>query len=211
MTEPRYPLLALSRHRMELDGEGVTTLVAGSGCPLSCAYCINKTLLCQVPTLVTPAELYDRVKVDDLYFRATGGGLTFGGGEALLHLDFCEALRPLCPGWRFTAETSLHVPPARAERAADLFDALIVDVKTWDPICYRSYTGADPGPVYENLTVLARRMGPDRIRVRVPRIPGFNDAADQARTAAALRDVGLTRIELFDYVIRPASGPERKR
>ncbi|MBQ1520794.1 MAG: 4Fe-4S cluster-binding domain-containing protein, partial [Clostridia bacterium] len=75
MTEPRYPLLAVSRHRMEMDGEGVTTLVAGAGCPLSCAYCINKTLLCQPPTFVTPRELFDRVKADDLYFRATNGGL----------------------------------------------------------------------------------------------------------------------------------------
>ena len=93
MTEPRYPLLGLSRHRMELDGEGVTTRVAGAGCLLSCAYCINKSVLCQAPTLVSAAELYEKTKIDDLYFQATGGGLCFGGGESLLHLDFYEALR----------------------------------------------------------------------------------------------------------------------
>ena len=137
MTAPRYPLLALSRHRMEIDGQGVTTLVAGSGCPLSCAYCINKKLLCQAPTLVTAEELYEKVKCDDLYFQATGGGLAFGGGESLLHMDFYDALRPLCPSWHFTAETSLHVPPETVERAARLFDAFIADVKTLDPEIYR--------------------------------------------------------------------------
>ena len=202
MTEPTYPLLALSRHRMEVDGEGVTTLVAGAGCPLSCAYCINKTLLCQAPTWVTAEELYDRVRIDDLYFQATGGGLCFGGGESLLHLDFYEALRPLCPGWRFTAETSLNVPPENVRRAARLFDAFIIDVKTLDPGIYERYTGREQGPLRENLQYLAGTGNPARLRVRVPLIPGFNDAADQAKTEATLREIGFTRIERFDYVLR---------
>lgn len=202
MSEPRYPLLALSRHRMEIDGQGVTTLVAGSGCTLSCAYCINKKLLCQAPTLVTAEELYEKVKCDDLYFQATGGGLTFGGGESLLHMDFYEALRPLCPNWRFTAETSLHVPPETVERAARLFDAFIVDVKTLDPEIYRAYTGADFGPVYDNLALLYRLVGPERIHVRVPLIPGYHDEADQARTVEALTALGLTELERFRYEIR---------
>ena len=202
MRQPRYPLLALSRHRMGLDGEGVTTLVAGAGCPLSCAYCINKTVLCQVPTLVTAAELYEKTRCDDLYFQATGGGLTFGGGESLLHIDFYEALRPLCPDWHFTAETCLNVPPESVARAAEVFDALIIDVKTLDPVVYRAYTGRDPGPVLENLKTLIARLPSDRLQVRVPRIPGYNDAADQDKTEAALRTLGLTRIERFSYVIR---------
>ena len=202
MHEPRYPLLALSRHRMEVDGEGVTTLVAGAGCPLSCAYCINKSLLRQAPTFVTAAELYEKVRVDDLYFRATGGGLCFGGGESLLHMEFYEALRPLCPDWRFTAETCLNVPPETLRRAAALFDAFIIDVKTLDPAIYERYTGKEQGPIIENLRYLAQTVAPERLHVRVPLIPGFNDEADQARTEAALREMGLTQIELFSYVVR---------
>ena len=201
-TESRYPLLALSRHRMDIDGAGVTTLVAGSGCPLSCAYCINKTLLCQAPTLVTAAELYEKVKVDDLYFQATGGGLTFGGGESLLHVDFYEALRPRCPHWRFTAETSLHIPRHTVELAAGLFDAFIVDIKTMNPEIYHAYTGVEPGLAHENLALLCGLVDRARIRVRVPLIPGYNDEADQAKTVEALTALGLTDIECFPYVIR---------
>ena len=200
--EPRYPLLALSRHRMEVDGEGVTTLVAGAGCPLSCAYCINKTLLRQAPSFVTAAELYEKLRIDDLYFRATGGGPCFGGGESLLHVDFYEALRPLCPGWRFTAETSLNVSRKTFLRAVPLFDAFIVDIKTLDPVIYERYTGRAPGPVLENLRFLIGTIDPDRLRVRVPLIPGYNDEADQTKTEAALRELGLTQIERFPYVVR---------
>ena len=173
MTEPRYPLLGLSRHRMELDGEGVTTLVAGAGCPLSCAYCINKSVLCQAPTLVSAAELYEKTKIDDLYFQATGGGLCFGGGESLLHLDFYEALRPLCPNWRFTAETCLNVDPALVARAAAIFDAFIIDVKTLNPAIYRTYTGREQGPLLENLRFLSEHFNPARLHLRVPLISSF--------------------------------------
>ena len=86
-----YPLLALSRLRMQTDGVGVTTLVAGAGCPLRCKWCINKKLLAMgKPERVTPRQLYEKVRCDDLYFRATGGGVTFGGGEPLLHAAFLK-------------------------------------------------------------------------------------------------------------------------
>ena len=202
MTEPRYPLLGLARHRMEVDGDGVTTLVAGAGCPLCCAFCINRELLRQTPRFVTAEELYRSVRVDDLYFQATGGGLCFGGGESLLHTDFYRALRPLCPGWRFTAETCLNVPRESLERAAEHFDAFILDVKTLDAAIYRAYTGREQGPLLENLRFLAETLPPERLRVRVPRIPDYNDASDQDKTEAALRRMGFTRIERFDYVLR---------
>ena len=202
MAEPRYPLLALSRHRMGIDGEGVTTLAAGAGCPLSCAYCINKNLLCQAPTLVSPEELYDRVKIDDLYFRATGGGIAFGGGESLLHLDFYEALRPLCPEWRFTAETCLNLPRETVERAAGIFDAFLIDVKTLNGAVYRRYTGRPMGPLIENLKFLAERSERLRLRVRVPLIPGYNTEYDQKTTASALRVLGFRDVECFSYVVR---------
>ena len=202
MTEPRYPLLGLARHRMEVDGDGVTTLVAGAGCPLCCAFCINRELLRQTPRFVTAEELYRSVRVDDLYFQATGGGLCFGGGESLLHTDFYRALRPLCPGWRFTAETCLNVPRESLERAAELFDAFIIDVKTLDAAIYRAYTGREQGPLLENLRFLAETLPPERLRVRVPRIPDYNDVSDQDKTEAALRRMGFTRIERFDYVLR---------
>ena len=202
MTEPRYPLLGLARHRMEVDGDGVTTLVAGAGCPLCCAFCINKELLRQTPRFVTAEELYRSVRVDDLYFQATGGGLCFGGGESLLHTDFYRALRPLCPDWRFTAETCLNVPRESLERAAELFDAFIIDVKTLDAAIYRAYTGREQGPLLENLRFLAETLPPERLRVRVPRIPDYNDASDQDKTEAALRRMGFTQIERFDYVLR---------
>jgi pyruvate formate lyase activating enzyme len=204
MAEPLYPLLSLARLRMGVDGEGVTTLIAGQGCPLRCRWCINASLLREAPAeSVTAAELMERVRLDDLYFRATGGGVTFGGGEALLHAAFIRRFREICPGeWKISAETSLAVPRENVEIAADAVDLFIVDCKDMDGDTYRRYTGADNAPMRGNLRFLLDRVGPERVLVRVPLIPGYNTPQDQRRSAAVLRGMGAAKLELFDYAIR---------
>ena len=204
MPEPRYPLLAVERLRMGTDGAGVTTLVASKGCPLRCRWCINEALLREAePETVTAEELIERVRIDDLYFRATGGGITFGGGESLLHAPFIRRFRELCPGaWRICAETSLAVPRENVETAAEAVDFFIVDCKDMDAEIYRRYTGGDAALMRENLRFLLEKVGPERVLVRVPLIPEHNTPEDQARSAERLRALGVTKLDLFDYVIR---------
>ncbi len=204
MDEPLFPLLSLARLRMGTDGAGVTTLVAGAGCPLSCRWCINKRLLREAPAEpVTAAELVGRVKIDDLYFRATGGGVTFGGGESLLHAAFLRRFRALCPAeWRTAAETSLAVPEENLRIALEAVDEFIVDCKDMDDSIYHRYTGGDGALMRRNLALLLRVAGSERVLVRVPRIPQYNTKEDQRRSAEALRALGAERLDLFDYVIR---------
>ncbi len=204
MEETLFPLLAVSRLRMEIDGEGVTTLVSGAGCLLKCRYCINKRMLeAGKAKNVTAGELFEQVKCDDLYFKATGGGVTFGGGESLLHASFIAAFRKLCPKeWSINAETSLAVPRESVCTALDAVDGFIVDCKSMDGTVYREYTGGDIGLMRDNLEFLVKNAGPERIKVRVPAIPGITGADDQKRDAGILRSMGVTRLDLFDYVIK---------
>lgn len=84
------PLIGIARHRLTIDGEGITTLVAFHGCPLRCKYCLNPTSL--QPDGVWERydcnQLYEEVRKDELYFLASCGGVTFGGGEPLLQNEF---------------------------------------------------------------------------------------------------------------------------
>lgn len=199
-----FPLLALSRLRMGTDGKGVTTLAAGAGCPLRCRWCINKKLLAEKqPEYVSPEELFQRTRIDNLYFQATGGGVCFGGGEALLHADFIAAFRELTGGaWKLSAETSLHVPKSALATALTCVDEFIVDIKSMDADVYRRYTDGDSGLVLRNLQTLARAVPPENVKIRAPLIPQYNDEADQQKSEALLRQLGFTRIELFSYVKR---------
>ena len=79
---------------MTTDGIGVTTLVAAYGCLLRCQYCLNphsrqqETNQCEY----TPEKLLNEVKQDNLYFLATGGGIT---SVSYTHLDVYKRQRQL--------------------------------------------------------------------------------------------------------------------
>ena len=196
------PVWAISRLRMVTDGSGVTTLVTAQGCPLRCRYCLNPVSWNgeATPVLLTPKELYEKVKIDSLYFQATGGGVTFGGGEPLLYPDFIADFRALCPGeWKLRAETSLHVPRENLEKVIGAVDEFFVDIKDMNPIIYESYTGKHNRLIYDNLTYLLSSVGPGRIVVRVPLIPGFNTEQDVESSLTILRGMGADRFDPFRY------------
>lgn len=74
-------IIGIARHRLSTDGDGVTTLVAFHGCPLHCYYCLNPQSLGDGSRFreYSPEELYAETRVDELYYMATNGGVTFGG------------------------------------------------------------------------------------------------------------------------------------
>lgn len=201
---PTAPVIVCSRHRMQSDGQGVTTLVCFHGCPLRCKWCINPFSFDPATKVshMTPQALFDTVKIDDLYFRATGGGVTFGGGEPLLYAPFLKEFRQICgDGWHLCAETSLNVPWENVQTAADCIDVFYIDCKDTDPDIYRRYTGKDNHRMLENLTKLLALVGPQRIIVRIPLIPDFNTEDDRQRSVALLSSLGLTQFDLFSYRI----------
>ena len=196
------PFIGIDRHRLGVDGVGVTTLAAFHGCPLRCRYCLNRRCL-EAPDGLpryTPQQLYDHVGIDNLYFIATGGGVCFGGGEPLLRVDFITEFRQLCgKSWNLTAETSLQVPAESVRRACTVVGDFIVDIKESDPDIYRAYTGGDAGHAWDNLRLLLSLVGPEHVTVRVPLIPSFNTEADTDRTADRLAALGVTRLDRFTY------------
>jgi len=201
------PVFAIERHRLTTDGIGVTTLVGAYGCPLQCRYCLNPhawnpdTL--KKCTYLTPEELFERVKIDQLYFLATNGGVTFGGGEALLHANFIKAFRKVCgKEWNLTVETSLNVPGANLLTAMEAVDNYIVDIKDLNPEIYENYTGMPVDRVFSNLTLLSESIDPARITVRVPAIPKYNTEEAIASSVNILKNMGFTNLDLFTYIIR---------
>ena len=198
------PIIGISRHRMATDGDGVTTLVGFHGCPLRCAYCLNPHSFAEdtVRTAMTPEALYERVKIDQLYFLATGGGVTFGGGEPLLYPDFLREFRALCgPAWRLCVETSLSVPWKSVESVVAVIDEFIVDCKDTDPDIYKRYTGRDNHQMLENLARLMTLIPPERVTVRVPLIEKYTDELCREKTRARLAAMGVTRMDFFSYKV----------
>ena len=202
MSERTAPVITYARHRMQSDGNGVTTLVCFHGCPLRCKYCLNPFSFAQQTRRaeITAEKLYEAVKGDELYFLATGGGVTFGGGEPLLQAPFLADFRKICgENWHLCAETSLWVTQAQVRIAAACIDHFYVDVKDINPEIYRAYTGQENEKVLDNLRLLLSLVGPERITVRLPLIPGYNTEGDRQTSQRLLTQMGITNFDCFTY------------
>lgn len=187
---------------MQTDGQGVTTLVCFHGCPLRCRYCLNPFSFDPKTRreMLSPQALYEKVKIDELYFLATGGGITFGGGEPLLYADFLKEFREICgKEWHFCAETSLNVPWEQVQTAAGCIDTFYIDCKDTNPDIYRRYTSRDNVQMLENLQRLVDTIGPERIILRLPLIPEFNTDEDRQTSRRLLESMGITQFDLFTY------------
>ena len=199
------PVITFSRLRMQTDGKGVTTLVCFHNCPLRCKWCINPFSFAPDTkrTDMTAQALFDKVKIDQLYFLATGGGVTFGGGEPLLYPTFLKEFREICgDAWHLCAETSLNVPWENVELAASCIDHFFIDCKDTNPDIYRRYTGKDNQQMLSNLQKLVSLIGTERIVVRMPLIPEFNTDADRQASKALLEGMGVTQFNFFNYIIK---------
>ena len=154
-------------------------------------------------TAYTPDALYKKIKRYTPYFRASGGGVTFGGGEPLLRAEFIKDFRAICgDAWKICVETSLSVPWENVSLASECVDKFYVDCKDTSPEIYRNYTGKDNAIVLENLEKLIKKVGPERVVVRLPLIPEFNTDEDREKSKKLLSEIGVLNFDLFNYVIK---------
>lgn len=198
-------IIGIARHRLTTDGDGVTTLVAFHGCPLRCRYCLNPQSLGDGSRFkeYSPLSLYDEVRIDELYFLATNGGVTFGGGEPCSRPDFICEFRKLCDmAWQVNLETSLNVPTANIEALLPAVNTLIIDIKDMNPDIYRNYTGQSNDLVIDNLRLIADEGRQNDCIIRIPLIPNYNTDADRDASRKALEALGFNRFDLFTYQIR---------
>ena len=125
-----------------LDGTGIRYAVFLQGCPFKCAYCHNPDT--QPFAGGTPMQADDLVKKIlryKTYFKG-GGGVTFSGGEPLLHAQFileCEQ-KLAAFGIGCALDTSGAVPLNDAVRAAvGHSEMVILDIKMPNEEGYEKY------------------------------------------------------------------------
>lgn len=196
------PIFGINRHRINRDGEGVRSLIAFYGCPLNCKYCLNQICHNAPTNYVTSHEIVEVIKIDELYFRHTKGGLTFGGGEPLLYPAFINEVVSLYNfKWNVAIETSLNVPLNNVKSCAETVAMFICDLKILATDKYMAYTGVSNTQVLTNLAWLSQHIDRKRIVVRVPSIPCFSDERDIEEAKAYLKSLGIFQIDLFHYVM----------
>jgi pyruvate formate lyase activating enzyme len=126
------------------------------------------------------------LRADKPFYDASGGGVTFSGGEPLSQEAFLEAALRACraEGIRTAIETSSFAAPEIFMRAARQAELLLLDLKFVDERLHRLHTGVSNAPILANLRAAARAGL--AYALRLPLIPGYNDAEGELKAMAEL-------------------------
>lgn len=184
-----------------VDGPGIRVVVFFQGCALRCSFCHNPdTWSCSGGQSITPLELVNKIERYKTYFKNSGGGVTFSGGEPLLQPDFLIEVLKLCKerGIHTTIDTS-GVGIGRYEEILEYVDLILFDVKHYDPSSYKEITGKD---VHESLRFLeiAQSMN-KKMWIRHVVMPGVTDSKeDMEKMAHFIKPLkNVEKIELLPY------------
>jgi pyruvate formate lyase activating enzyme len=188
------------------DGPGIRTVVFFQGCPLRCLWCHNpesQSMEKEVSgrlRVYSEDELMEILMRDTAFYAASGGGVTFSGGEPLMHMEY---LRDICRHLKknnvsVAFDTSGYFDFEQFERTlADHTDLMLFDLKIIDDQGSVSSIGSSSSLILENLRRLVLNTI-IHVMIRIPAVPGF------VLTDENIRDIGLVlrqlRIRSFDLV-----------
>jgi pyruvate formate lyase activating enzyme len=159
---------------------------------------------------ISVGELVAEVERDQPFYRQSGGGVTFGGGEPLAQPQFLSATLQALRARRIhsAVDTCGYVPTETVQALVPWVDLWLYDLKVMDRAIHRQTTGQSNDLILANLSVLAHQNSP--IWVRMPVIPGINDGPENVRqTAGFLNDLGLREIRLLPYHATGSGKAER--
>ena len=185
-----------------VDGPGIRFVVFMQGCPLRCQFCHNPdTWEVNKGTEYTPDDLMEEILKYKSYMDYSGGGVTFTGGEPLLQVEFILEVSKMCKsrGISVTIDTSGFVFNDTVEELLNYTDLVLLDIKNYDPIVYKTVTGVSLSPTLKFLEFLKKNNKATWIRYVV--VPQLTDNLDSVRKLSEHLDEysNVERIELLAF------------
>lgn len=151
-----------------------------------CAAACPAGALESVGRILTAGEVIREVGKDAPFYRNSGGGVTFSGGEPLLQAGFLGEVLAGCKalGLHCAVETAGNVTWEQFQKVLPYADLFLYDIKAVDGGLHRKATGTGNGRIIGNLKKLAAEGA--RITVRMPVVPGLNDTIEELTGLARL-------------------------
>lgn len=158
--------------------EGYGFITTGPECN-QCGTCIDNCYVnarSQSGTDYTSQELIEELLKDKSYYKMSGGGITFSGGEPFYYSAFIEecSQQLKTEGITTLVETCGHVPGENIKGVHNSIDYIFYDFKHIDPQKHKEFTGSDNKLILKNLEWLNENYT-GFLAVRYPYIPTCND------------------------------------
>jgi pyruvate formate lyase activating enzyme len=162
-----------------VDGPGIRFVIFLQGCPLRCQYCHNPDTwkLADGKLMDVDTVMQEVVKYKS-YMRFTGGGITITGGEPLVQADFVLELLKACKaeGINTAIDTSGYLFNDKIKEILDYTDLVLLDIKHYDALMYKTITGVDLQPTLNFMDYLGQ-INKD-VWIRYVLVPGLSDQVE---------------------------------
>jgi pyruvate formate lyase activating enzyme len=129
--------------------------------------------------------LMGEIEKETVFMDQSGGGVTFCGGEPLMHADTLFELLCRCRrlGIHRAVDTTLYASAATVARIMEETDLFLVDLKLMDSGKHRYYCGVPNERILSNLRTVAEAG--KAFVIRIPLVEGVNAGEDNIRSSAA--------------------------
>jgi pyruvate formate lyase activating enzyme len=172
------------------------------GCPLRCQYCHNPdTWGTAKGKEYTPTELFNEIIKYKSYMDFSGGGVTFTGGEPLLQAEFILEVIKLLKQHSVSVavDTSGFVWNEAVKEVLELTDIVLLDIKNFDPVVYKTVTGASLEPTLKLLDYLKAKNITTWVRYVL--VPELTDNLESIRQLSSHLNhyPNVAKIELLGF------------
>jgi len=187
-----------------VDGPGIRFIVFMQGCLMRCKYCHNRdTWDLQGGKEVTVDELMKEIRTYKHFMKASGGGVTASGGEAILQAEFVRDLFRACKseGIHTCLDTNgyvrKHTPVI--DELLEVTDLVLLDLKQMQDHIHEDLVGVSNKRTLQFARYLQKINQPTWIRYVV--LPGYTDDLESARMLGEfIKDMGnVEKVELLPY------------
>lgn len=153
-------------------------------------------------TEYTTDQLMREIEKETLFMDRSEGGVTFCGGEPLMHPGPLLELLRRCglQGIHRVVDTTLYARPETVMEVMAHAELFLVDLKLMDSEAHKRFCGVPNEPILSNLRMIAQ-AGHD-FHIRIPLIEGVNaDEANITHSAAFLASLPWKRrtVNLLPY------------
>ena len=124
--------------------------------------------------LYSTEELLSIIEKERVHIDQSGGGVTFSGGEPLMHPEFLIEMLKACgeKGLHRTVDTSGFAETKTLLEVAKHTDLFLYDLKLMNSVKHKKWTGVSNQLILKNLKLLAETGA--NINIRIPFIKNVN-------------------------------------
>lgn len=187
-----------------VDGPGIRFIVFFQGCLMRCLYCHNRdTWDLQGGKDVTLEELMTDTVAYRHFMKASGGGVTASGGEAILQAEFVRDWFKACQQEGITTCLDTNGFVRRydpvIDELMDSTDLVMLDLKQLNDDIHQQLVGVSNHRTLEFARYLAKRN--QRTWIRYVVVPGWSDDDNSVHQLGAFTQnmANIEQIELLPY------------